>query len=209
MAASTEIMDMLPISDVAFGLSWQQEMSQQGGGTPRVADLGEVLWTAEIGCSVLTDAEARDCEAAIDDLSGSIGTFYLHNPRFPYPRLDPGGVMLGASAVTIFALGGDNKSLRLAGLPVGYAISRGDYFHFDTGGPRRCLHKFTAGGVADGAGRTPMLGVVPHLRTGVETGLSVTLKRPAAEMFILPGTFKPRSVRSTIGNLFFNALQVP
>jgi hypothetical protein len=206
---STEIMDMLPISDVAFTLNWQQEMSQQGGGTPRVADIGEELWLAEIGCSVLTANEARDCEAAIDDLRGAIGTFYLHNPRFPFPRSDPGGQILGASAVTIFALGVDNKSLRLGGLPVGYVISRGDFFHFDTGGTHRCLHRFTTGGVADGAGRTPLLGVTPHIRVGASTGLSVTLKRPAAEVFILPGTFKARSTKPTLGNLFFSAMQVP
>lgn len=206
---STDLMNILPISDVAFTLQWQQEVSPQGGGTPRVADTGEELWLAEIGCGVLTADEARDCEAAIDDLRGSIGTFFLHNPRFPFPRSDWNGAILGASAVTIFALGGDNKSLRLGGLPVGYQISRGDYFHFDTGGTHRCLHRFTAGGAADGAGRTPMLGVVPHIRAGAATGLSVSLKRPAAEMFILPSTFKPRSTKPTLGSLTFTALQVP
>lgn len=211
MTVNTEIMDLLPISGegVSFMLQWQQETSQQSGGTPRVADVGEPLWFAKIPCNVVTTDEARDCEAALESLQGGIGTFYLHNPRFPYPRLDPAGAILGANNVTIYALGDDNKSLRLAGLPVGYVISRGDFFHFNTGGTRRCFHRFTASGVADGAGRTPSISVVPHLRAGVSTGLAVTLKRPAAEMFLVSGSYDAASIRPALGRIALTAMQVP
>lgn len=208
----SDLIVILPVSQALFQLQRQQEVSPTGGGTPRAADLGEELWTATIACDVLTDQEARVAEATIEALDGSIGTFYLSNPRMPYPFADPNGAILAASAVTIFALGGDNKSLRLTGLPVGYQITAGDFFCFDTGSVpnvRRCFHRFATSGAADGAGRTPMLTVRPHLRAGVATGLAVTLKKPAAEMFILPGTFDPRSLKGPLGSLTFQALQVP
>jgi hypothetical protein len=209
---TTDIMNMLPISDVSFLPQWQQETSTQSGGKPRVADVGEELWLAEIGCSLLTAGEAREAEARINALRGSIDTFYLHNPRAPYPLADLNGAALGASAVTIYALGGDNRSLRLAGLPVGYVMSIGDFLQFDTGADpnvRRCLHQLTSAGVADGAGRTALMSVVPHIRAGAAAGLAVALKRPAAEVFILPGTLRAQSQRGSLGSLSFNALQVP
>lgn len=209
---STDIMNALPISDVSFMLNWQQEMSQMSGGTPRAADVGEELWLAKIGCSALTKHEARIAEALLDGLHGAIDTFYVWNARAPYPFADLTGATLGASAVTIYALGGDNKSLRLAGLPIGYVLSIGDYLSFDTGNApsaRRCLHRLTSGGIADGAGRTGVMSVTPHIRTGAANGLAVSLKKPAAEMFLLPGTLDSRSRPGELGTLSFQALQVP
>jgi hypothetical protein len=209
---TTDIMDVLPISDVSFMLNWQQEMSQQSGGSPRTADVGEELWLAKIGCNALTKQEARIAEAMLDGLRGAIDTFYVWNARAPYPFADLTGAVLGASAVTIYALGGDNKSLRLAGLPVGYVLSIGDYLSFDTGNApnvRRCLHRLTSGGTADGAGRTGFMSVTPHIRAGAANGLAVSLKKPAAEMFVLPGTLAAQSLKGSLGTLSFQALQVP
>lgn len=208
---TTDLMDALPISDSIFTLQRQQEVSTQGSGAPRGSDIGEPLWVAKVTCSVVkNDSEARDIEGLIDELDGVIGSFYLSNVRFPFPRLDPGGVVLGASEVTIYALDEEDASvLRFAGLPVGYTLRRGDYFHFDAAG-HRCLHKIvSATGTADGAGRTGFLKVRPFIRAGAETGLQVTLKKPAAEMFIVPGSCEARSIRPTLGAITFAAQQVP
>lgn len=209
---TTDIMNILPVSDVSFLPQWQQEMSQQAGGKPGVADVGEELWLAKIGCAALTKEEAHRAEARINALRGAIGTFYVHNPRAPYPLADLNGVLLGASTVTIYALGGDNKSLRFAGLPVGYVLTEGDFFAYDTGEPpdvRRCLHQLTGDAVADVNGRTALVSVIPHLRAGVATGITVNLKKPAAEMIILPGTLDAASFKGSLGTLGFQALQVP
>lgn len=209
---TTDLMTMLPVSKVKFIPRWRQEFSAQASGNPRVADLGPELWGAELTATDLSAAEQLQAEALIEQMRCSAGTFYCWNTRAQYPQADRNGAILGSNTVTIYALGGDNKSLRLAGLPVGYKITIGDMLAFDTGEDpdvRRCLHRFVAGGVADGAGRTPSIEVAPHIRAGAATSLVVTLKRPAAEMFILPGSYDSGSTSPTLGEISFKALQVP
>ena len=190
---------------------WRQEFIRQAGGTPRVADLGPEVWTAKLGSSLMTDEEAAAAEAYVERGRGSLGTHYIWNPKAPCPRRDPAGTILGANVVTIFALGDDNKSLRLAGLPVGYQITIGDYLAYDTGAApvHRCLHRFVSSVTADGAGRTALTEVVPHIRAGAATGIVVALKQPAAEMMILPGTYQTQSVRRGFSAIALTAVQVP
>ena len=208
---STELMTALPIASATFMPQWRQEFSRQAGGSPRVADLGPEIWTAKIQSTVMLHADAIDAAALVDQMRGSLDTFYVWDPRRPYPRLDPGGVLLGGSAVTIYDLGTDNKSLRLAGLPVGYVISRGDKLAWDQGTSpvRRCLHEFVAGAVADSLGRIAFTEVAPHIRSGASTGLAVMLKRPAAEMMIMPGSYDFPPSGPTTSTLSFTAIQVP
>lgn len=210
--ATTDLMTALKIASVTFIPTWVQEFSRQAGGAPRVADLGGGgIWTAKIATANMANDEIESAAALIDDMQGSLGTFYVWNPRKQYPRLDLAGTILGSSTVTIHTLGGDNKSIRLQGLPAGYVISRGDFFSWDQGSSpvRRCLHRFTADATADGSGILPLTGVAPHIRVGASTGLTVTLKRPAAEMMIQPGSYDFPSTGTLISTLTFTAIQVP
>jgi hypothetical protein len=208
---STNLMEALRIDKTSFMPLWRQELSRQAGGTPRVADLGPEVWLAKLTSSTMTDAEAADAEAYVNQMRGSLDSFYVWNPKARYPRSDPNGTILGASTVTILALGGDNKSLQLAGLPVGYAITRGDYLAFDHGSApvHRCLHQFVASAVANGSGQIALTEVAPHIRAGATTGLVVSLKKPAAEMIIVPGSYDTQSVRRGFSAITLNAVQVP
>jgi hypothetical protein len=209
---TTDLMTVLPIDQASFLPQWSQEYSRQAGGTPRVADLGPELWLAKLTCSVASYSEAAESEAFVHALDGAIGTFYVWNPRAQYPRADPNGTILGAASVTIYELGLDNKSIRLAGLPVGYQLKRRDFFSFDTGSApnvHRCLHQFVAPATADSNGRIALTEVRPHIRAGASTGLSVSLKRPAAEMFILPGSYDSHTTKSPLSAMTLTALQVP
>jgi hypothetical protein len=208
---TTDLMESLRIDNSSFMPLWRQELSRQAGGTPRVADLGPELWIAKLTSSLMLDAEAEQSEALVEQMRGSLDTFYVWNPKKPYPRADLTGAILGASTVTIFALDGDNKRLRLAGLPVGYVITRGDMMAFDHGTTpvHRCLHRFVAPAVADGSGRIALTEVAPHIRPGATTGLAVSLKKPAAEMMIVPGSYNTQSVRRGISAITLTAVQVP
>lgn len=205
--ANTDLMAALVVAGVKFRLDYGQETSGQAGGGIRVADLRSPLWKMDVDCSTLSLDQLLDIETLIDQLGGSRGSFYAWDPRRPMPKLDPSGVALGASAVKINSLGGDNRSLSLKGFPAGYALSRGDPIAFDFGG-RRALHRVaTALVVANGGGVTPVFEVVPNIRAGAALYLDVWLKRPAAEMKLVPGSFEGEA-QGMLGSIPLQAIQV-
>lgn len=206
--ANTDLMAALVVASVKFALGYGQETSGQAGGTIRVADLRSPLWTMEAECSMLTLDQLLDIETMIDQMGGAKGSFYAWDPRRPFPKLDLDGSGLGASAVKINSLGADNRSLSLKGLPAGYGLSRGDTLAFDFGSGRRALHRVSAvSAVANGAGVTSVFEVVPNIRPGAALNADVALKRPAAEMRLVPGSFSGKA-EGLIGSISLQAVQV-
>lgn len=209
---TTDLMSALPISSVTFMPQWRQEFSRQAGGKPRVADIGPEVWTAKISAELMLNDDAEAAAALIDKMRGSLDTFYVWNPRRQYPRRDPDGSILGSNTVTIYGLDTDTRLIRLAGLPVGYQISVGDFLSWDQGTDpniHRCLHRFVAAAIADSNGRIALTEVAPHIRVGASIGLTVSLKRPAAEMMIMPGTYDFPSNGPLTSAISFTAVQVP
>ncbi len=294
--ATTDLMTALPVSEVTFMPQWRQEFSRQAGGTPRVSDIGPEVWMAKIAAGIMGNDDAESTAALINQMRGSLGTFYVWNPRRQYPRMDADGSIIGSSVVTIYALDADTRYLRLEGLPVGYVIKRGDFLSWDQGSSpvHRRLHQFMADATADGAGRIALTEVAPHIaagasatvasvititiaspavvswtahglvagrevkfsttgalptgivagttyyviaaglatdnfriaatvdgaaintsgtqsgtHTGTAPGLTISLKRPAAEMMILPGSYDFPSAGSTVSSISFTAIQIP
>lgn len=206
----TTLIAALTIDSVEFTLQQRQEFSRQAGGTPRVADVGPEFWQVKVGASKMSNARARAATAIYNQMRGSLGTFYFWDPRAQYPQSDLTGSILGSNTVTIYELNSDNKRLRLTGLPIGYVITAGDKLSFDHGTPNhRCLHEFVAGATADGSGIIALTEVVPHIREGATTGLTVTLKRPTAEMMIVPGTYNFPSTGPVTSSISFTAIQIP
>jgi len=112
----------------------------------------------------------------------------------------------------INSVGANNKSLRLSGLPSGYVLTAGDYLSYDYGSSptRRAFHRIVETVAADAAGLTPLFEVRPHLASGITTGLSVTLRKPAAKVFIVPETFDPGTARSMVTEgMQFEVMQRP
>lgn len=208
---TTDLMSALVVSSATFTLAQRKEFSRQAGGSPREADLGPPIWTAKIGVGPMPNDDAEAAAALIDKMQCDSDTFYVWNPRRQYPRMDPDGSILGSNTVTIYALDADTRYLRLAGLPVGYKISIGDFLSWDQGSSpvHRCLHRFVGAATADSNGRIPLTAVVPHIKAGASTGLTVSLKRPAAEMMILPGSYDFPSSGATASSISFTAIQIP
>lgn len=205
--ASTDLMAALVVGSVKFRLDYGQETSGLAGGSIQVADLRSPLWRMDADCSTLTLDQLLEIETLIDVLGGSRGSFHAWDPRRPFPKLDPAGALLGASAIRINSFGSDNRSLSLKGFPPGYVLSRGDPLAFDFGG-RRAFHRISTTTVtADGAGVTPTFEVVPNIRSGAATNADVILKRPAAEMKLVPGSFAG-DAEAMLGSLTLQAVQV-
>lgn len=196
-----EFFDLLPI---APGFTWGQlrndELAGLGSADVLAFELADPLW----GGSVVLDwsewPEARRLAAMVRSLSGPMQSFLMTNPIAEYPAADPDGSILGSSEVSILAIGEDNRSLSLAGLPEGYVIGWGDFAEvtFSTDPVRRFVFEFHGDGVADSSGETEVLPIGPAIWPGVLEDAVVNLKRPAAKFFIVPGTLREGSVRSAI-----------
>jgi len=183
----------------------------QAGGSPRAADLGEPLWTAQVQSIQMLNSLATDIEAQINNLGGAIGTLYIWDSLNPYPKSDPGGIILGSSTVQIKSLGSDNKSIALKGLPAGYTINRGAKLAWDQGSSpvHRVLHELAEDITADGTGETAEFDLTTYLRAGASVDLVVTLKRAAAEMMIVPGTLSIAPAGTNTSTISFTAIQIP
>lgn len=180
--------ETLPIVSNPFVLEEMHELSVAGSGETIAAQLAPSRWTSQVTLAPMRFTKARAVQAKIEALSGPINSFYLHCVTNCFPAKDPGGGILGASAVTIHTVGANNKSLRLQGLPANYALAPGDALSFDYGSSpvRRAWHRLAEPVVSNGSGVTPLFELSSHLRPGVVAGLAVSLKKPAAKMFIVP-----------------------
>lgn len=204
---STALMLALTVAEARFRLDWGDEIAMQRGGQVRVKSFRPDLWLASYACPSLSLANLRELHAAIAGLGGSRQTFYGWDPAGQYPRLDPTGSILGSVTVQIESLNADNQRLGLKGLPAGYGLRAGDYLSFDYG-TSRALHQVTTATVAaNGSGITPQFFVAPNIRSGASVNAVVTLKRPAAELMILPGSLDLQEGRN-FGSLRFDAIQV-
>lgn len=203
----TEFSDLLRVRTVSWSLMWRQEMSEAAGET-LAADLGPPLWEAAIETAPMPHAEADQLAAVVDALDGALQTFYLTNPKRPFPQSDPDGSILGAADVEILTVGADNKSLALEGLPNGYAITRGDMLAVDYGSPaRRALFRFVGSGNASSGGETAELEVRPHIRPGLIAGAQAYLAKPAPKMVMVAGSVDVEQVTMLHSLLRFTARQ--
>lgn len=207
--ATTDLMEALKLQSCVLQLQPVQQLSQEAGGDPHVADLGDPLWMAIATAPVMVNRAVVRAEALLNKLGQTLETFLLWDTRRPYPEKDPGGVVLGASVVTIAAVGADTISL--AGLPAGYQISIGDLVSFDDDNSPAShhLHEFSADGVANGSGVLALTQVRPFIRAGVAAGPVVTLKRPTAEVFLVPGSLQSQPTGANTGAISFTAQQKP
>ncbi|MDJ1632243.1 hypothetical protein [Rhizobium rhizogenes] len=202
--------DKLKITSVKWQLQRRDEVSGLGSGLTLTAQLSPPLWTGSVTLAPMYHGEADRIQSLIESLDGSMNDFYLYSPRRAYPQADPTGSILGAAVPTIAALGSNNKSMQIHGLPNGYTLTAGDFVAFDYGTSpvRRALHRFVETGSADGTGTTPVLEVRPHIRPGATVGAAVTLIKPAARCFIVPDTFDPGDTQAVIaGSMAFQVMQ--
>ena len=207
---ATSFADLLLCQSFRWTLSRFVESSGTALGQVITNEIAAPKWRAELELISLRHADAAKLQALIEAI-GVAGTFYLHNPAHPGPRLDLAGTVLGGASVTIGTVGATNKTLALVGLPAGYVLSVGDMLSFSFGSnpTRRALHRVVEAATANGSGATGNFEVRPFLKAGVSDGLAVTLVKPSAKMMIEPGSFEP----GTAGRVFtrgmaFTAIEV-
>ena len=193
-----QFFDLLPVEALTFEPSEAIEIDETVGGEVLKADLGAALWTGRLDLTAMTWDEALDLEPLINLLRRPGASFMVADPRRPGPRLDPGGVFLGSSAVKVAAIGASMREIAFKGLPSGYQLSRGDRFSFSYGSnpARHALHELVAPTFAPGAA-TGLVEVSPPLRQGVAVDADVQLIWPRCKA-VLRGGAKAGTSREVI-----------
>lgn len=190
-----DFIDRLPIKSIALHCPEVLDMSRTGGGEILTNDAGARLWQGKIALGRLDRFETSEAMALIDLVRGGGGrSFYVYDTRHPAPRDDPDGATLGASNVQIRALGSDNRTIQLKGLPAGYVLRRGDMLSFDyaSNPVRTALHRVVETSIAAGGqGNTGDFEVVPNIRVGAAVNDTVRLVKPYCKALLVPGSVDP------------------
>ncbi|CZT36248.1 hypothetical protein [Rhizobium sp. 9140] len=189
--------DQLAISSVVWDIQRNDEMSAAGDGRFWQAELSSPLWTGTVELIMLSNDRAKQIAAQIRKLHGTQESFYLCDPLSLYPQADRTGAVLGNAAVKVLTIATDRASLSFTGLPAGYVLTLGDKFTILYGSnPERVgFFEISETVAANGAGVTGMVGVFPHLPSGIGNGLSIRLAKPYCKCSILPGTHNPGTGR--------------
>jgi hypothetical protein len=189
--------DLLKIESVTWDLQRNDQVDGLESGQILASETAPPLRRGTVNIRGLDYDEDSEISALIEALDGSIQKFMLYGPPRLYPAKDPKGLILGANVVTLSVIDADNKRITLAGLPVGYVLTRGDFVQFPFGpsGVMNAYHRIVQGSVADGAGNA-VIELRPHVYAGTVTGVTCILKKPAARVIMVPGSYEPGLVRA-------------
>lgn len=190
--AFTAFWDQIEFSTSMFTLGESRQINTNGGGHVLDASLGSRLWSGEATLLPARHQEMLKSDARIELLLELGASFLAYDKRVTWPLEDPTGAILGAATPTLGAVDANNVDVTIAGLPVGYTLTRGDMIAFSylTGPIRRALHRVVFAFVADGAGNA-VIQVTPAIRSGFTLGTAITLNKPAMKARIIPGSYKP------------------
>lgn len=173
----------LRVARIRWHLGGVFESTRTLGGGGINHQLGERLWEGSIALDIDEHASQLAVEAWVARMQDPGQGFLMFDPRARWPRSDPGGVILGAATPVIHALPAGNRTLRIAGLPPGYALDAGTALSWEYASApvRHAHHRLLTAGVADGAGVTPALEVAPAIRPGSAVGAEVRLIDPVCK----------------------------
>lgn len=191
----------LRVASITFALPEALRQEETQGGEIITAALGQRLWGGTI---TLTQGYHDDIAATDARLSilREAGRSFLVYPRHKeFPRADPGGAILGASAPIIHALP-SAREIQISGLPSGYVISPGDFlsFAYGTSPVRQALHQVVVGATASAGGVTPALEVTPAIRPGAAVGAALRLVRPFCKAVFVPGSYREPAFAARLGS---------
>lgn len=186
-----QFFDDAEVSTSKFTLGESRQIKVNGDGHILDASLGARLWTGEVSLTPLKHQELSKVESRLEMLLEPGASFFAYDKRCTWPYSDPDGSILGAATPTLGAVDPNNVDVTIAGLPVGYVLTRGDMFSFTylTSPVRRALHRVVQGATADGSGNCTVQ-VLPAVRSGYTLASGVNFSKPFCKAKIIPGSYK-------------------
>lgn len=175
-------------ASVSFTLGEAVAMAETGEGQVLTARVGQRLWYGSVATPITAVGGQDAVVALVDLLRDAAASFLIHDPRRAFPAADPGGAILGASAVTVAAVASNRRDVTLQGAPGGYVLSRGDHVSVQYGsGPVR----YYLGRVVTGGSFAPngTVELAPALPAGIGAGATVHLARPRLKAVMVPESF--------------------
>ncbi|MBY6138523.1 hypothetical protein KUV26_03665 [Leisingera daeponensis] len=204
--ALSGFMDLLRVQEVRLDLDRPLQMNSLHGGELLTAEVAPPYWRGSIALAPMASRAADEVLTLLAALSVPGRAFEVCHPHRIGPAGDPLGAALSGFAPVIEAVPSNAFSLRLGGLPQGYALSPGDMisFDYDPGtGTRRALHRVVEDRAATTLSafsgyRTGEFEVVPYVRPGAAAGAAVRLVRPACLGVLVPGSVSSGSTRGSV-----------
>lgn len=192
-----EFMDLLPVQDVRFFVGQQHQLSGTGGGEILKAEVAPPLWRGSVDLAPMSARAAAEIEALLATLEGPGASFEAYKKNQIGPKSDTLGAALSGYAPTLDFIDEATSEIKLAALPNGYSLSRGDFISF-TYGTSQALHRLGRGRTADALGVTFKIDLVPHLRPGAVVATAVELIQPYCKAVLVPGSVNFGSTRNGV-----------
>lgn len=192
----TDFADGLRILSCDFDLTENRRTTETGGGELLISDLGPRLWSGTITVSEFTHAGQRRSQALVQALRQFGASFMIGDPKGRYPAADQDGSKLGSATPTLSTPVAGSSDISLAGLPVGYVLTPGDYigFEYGTDPVRNALHQVIVADAPAAADGTMTVSVVPPIRPGASDGAEVILVGASCKAVVIPGSFKAGTI---------------
>lgn len=191
-----------------FRLERYEQTSGLANGQPLNRIMAPPKWIAEFALVPMRAEEAAGIAGVLDAL-GSSERVRLYDPAKRFAAADPNGALLDGRSLVVSAIGADNRSLRIAGLPGGFVVTEGDMISVGYGSPeRRALFRAAETVAASGLGQTPSIEVRPHAPEGLAVGQPAILTRPYG-LFVISDVQTGTADRALVTGMRFSARQVP
>lgn len=198
------LFDNYPIATNSFKLVTRQSVSRQAAGNPIVADFGAAVWHGDYVTPPMTHKDCIQVEAMLNSLDGGVNQIVAGDTRLEYPRAYPTGVFSDTGSITAWGVSG--KSVTITGLPAGFVISIGDYFHANIGGIRYLFQAVEAV-TANGSGATTDFEIRPHYPIGASGTVAAIFRSPRARVKLVPGSIEFQDGGGLTGTVSFKMAQ--
>jgi hypothetical protein len=190
--------DTLPIRSLVWDELRQDQVSGQGSGATLAYDMGGQLWRGTVTLDSMDWDQARAVHGRLRKLRGPLDKFLAYDPLSAFPTTDPTGSALTGYTVLLSDINADRRRVKFSGLPATFGLREGDMWSVDFGSPTtiRGLFSIDDATVTAVAGVTPWFYVTPNVWPGITAGATVTLIKPTASVYIVPGSMKRGTISS-------------